>query len=137
MNGFPNLRKVLKQKNEHYVCNKVAVFTPEQIHHMVVIWSESECHKERVRAMLVLLTYYGLLRQADILKTMRKDVMWNGSEKCYQVNFTYQRKRKSSGLTYYIPGEYSKYVERYIGALADKKGNKEESRFLRNMNERS
>ena len=137
MNGFPNLRRVLKQQTEHYVCSKAAVFTPEQIHHMVVTWSESESHRDRVRAMVVLLAYYGLLRQADILKIMPKDVKWNVSENCYEVNFPYKRKRRNNGLTYYIPGEYSKYVERYIGELADKKEDKEESRFLRNMNERS
>ena len=85
----------------------------------------------------ILVAYYGLLRKCDILKIMKKDVTFNEREKCYEVNFHYERKRKNAGLTYLIPQEYNSYMSRYIDELAEPKPGAEEARFLRNWNKRS
>ena len=54
LNNFVVLRKYLKQKTEHYVASKAAVFTPEQIYDCVVHFSESQDPRERVMAITIL-----------------------------------------------------------------------------------
>lgn len=136
LNEFVALRKYLKQKTGHYVANKAAVFTPEQIHELVVRYSESADPQQEVKAMTILVAYYGLLRKCDILKIMKKDVTFNERENCYEVNFPYERKRKNSGLTYLIPAEYNDYMSSYIETLVEAKPGAVEARFLRNWNKR-
>ena len=130
------LRKLLKKWTEHHVATKAAVFGPDEVHKIVMNWGASLDPKKELGAVAILLSYYGLLRMADLMKVTKKDVSYDVRERCWRVDFNHDRKRRNNGLTYLIPNDYNYIMQQYYIHLADHDKQKQlhEPRFLRNWN---
>jgi len=99
-------------------------------------WGASLDPKKELGAVAILLSYYGLLRMADLMKVTKKDVSYDVRERCWRVDFNHDRKRRNNGLTYLIPNDYNHIMQQYYIHLSDhdKKKQLHEPRFLRNWN---
>ena len=105
----PLIRKALKFKTDRWVAKMAEVFSPGDVHNVIVHFGELEDHKDRLHAVTILLLYYGLLRVDNSLKIKRKDLKLNKEGK-FEVNFIYERKRFNSGFTYTIPKIYTHLI---------------------------
>ena len=106
LNTWNRLREYLKNKTKDYIANKAAKFENDQIDKAVLMYFDSEDYRKLLAAVTILIAYYGLLRMADRMKIIPKDVQYNKKEGYYQVVFNYKRKRRNQGLTYLIPSCY-------------------------------
>ena len=95
---------------DKYVTRKAATFSPEQVHEAIVRLSESNNPRQRLGAMHILLSYYGLLRMNDVLKIKSDDISYDKKDSCWKVTFNYQRKRKNEGFSFLILKIYTKIV---------------------------
>ena len=113
----PLLRKALKFKTDRWVAKKAEVFSPEDVHKAITHFGASKDPKDRLRAVTILLLYYGLLRVDDVLKIELEDIKMNKDGK-YEVNFIYQRKRFNIEFIYNIPKIYTHHITNYIKELS-------------------
>ena len=86
-----------------------------------------------------MLSYYGLMRGADVMKIQKKDVNFNKRENCWEVTFNYVRKRVNPGFSYLIPMMYNDYMDKYYSQVIDIPEDKWKNplnppRFIRNWN---
>ena len=56
----PLLKKALKFKTDRWVAKKAEVFSPEDVHNVIMHYGDSKDHRDRLRAVTILLLYYGL-----------------------------------------------------------------------------
>lgn len=139
LNGWPRLRLVLKNLTERYVATKAATFSASQIHKAIRIYEDSEDHRDFLKGIVIMLSYYGLMRGADVMKIQKKDVNFNKRENCWEVTFNYVRKRVNPGFSYLIPMMYNDYMDKYYSQVIDIPEDKWKNplnppRFVRNWN---
>lgn len=130
------IQSLLKNNSSCYVAKKSKVFTPEQMHKILVTCMEQEDDTSlTLMGVGTALLYFGLLRSCDVLSITTDDVQKNNEGK-YEVRFEHMRKRKNSGFTYTLPAIYTPLFDRYIKENNPKKGIGA-TRFLKNWNRRA
>ena len=131
LKNLSRLQMYLKIQSQRYVSTKSKVFSPEQIHTVLMHCLESQCPEFLLVGVGVSLLYFGLLRSRDVLKVTVEDVTLNSDGK-YEVRFEHLRKRKNSGFTYTIPKIYSDLFKKYIEQIDIPR--MKTNRFLKNYN---
>ena len=134
LNDLPRLRIFLKNLSSRYVAKKSKVFSPEQIHTVLMNCMESKDPFDTIMGVGISVMYFGLLRARDVMNIQCQDVTCN-EERKYEVNFEHMRKRKNVGFTYTIPIFYSPLFAKYITQIDESKMTS--NRFLKNFNKRS
>ena len=136
LNNWPRVRDYMKAKTLMYVAKKAATFTAEEIDDALTHYTLSDDHHDRLAAMHIILSYFGLLRLSDVLKVQKKDLSWDRHDRCWKVTFEYSRKRKNPGFCFLIPKKWSAFVTSYFNEVDDidysPTDHKVPPRFLRN-----
>ena len=132
LKNLPRLTKYLKNVTHTYVSKKSKVFSPKQIHRVLIHCQDSQDPKETLMGVTVSLMYYGLLRCVDVLNVRMCDVEMTVSDSV-EVSFKHARKRRNEGFTFYVPKIYSKLFIRYFKELR-RSGAPKNDRFLKNYN---
>ena len=132
------LQSFLKNYSSRYVSKKSKVFTPEQMHTVLMVCQSAEDDTNlTLMGVGSALLYFGLLRSCDVLNINSDDVTLNEKEGKFEIRFEHMRKRKNSGFTYTLPQIYSPLFTRYMNELKDDHDNEFGGRFLRNFNKKS
>ena len=113
LNSWPRLRLVLKNFSEMYVAKKASTFTAKQVEKAIRTYEQAKDPRDYLKGVVIMLSYFGLLRMSDLLKVQKRDVSYDNNEKCWKVVFNYPRKRKNPGFTYLIPKQYNDYMKNY------------------------
>ena len=132
------LQSFLKNFSSRYVSKKSKVFTPEQMHTILMVCQDAvEDTNLTLLGVGSALLYFGLLRSCDVLNITVSDVSLNINEDKYEIRFEHMRKRKNSGFTYTLPKIYTPLFKRYSSELKVDTKNESGGRFLRNFNKKS
>ena len=142
LNSWPRLRLVLKNFSEMYVAKKASTFTAKQVEKAIRTYEKAKDPRDYLKGVVIMLSYFGLLRMSDLLKVQKRDVSYDNVEKCWKVVFNYPRKRKNPGFTYLIPKQYNDYMKNYYLQCHDipkckTRNPNYPSRFVRNWNVKS
>ena len=133
LNDLPRLKILLKNISSRYVAKKSKVFTPEQIHTVLMECQESDSEMDTLMGVGVACMYFGLLRSKDVLNVTVEDVKCN-SEGKFDIRFEHMRKRRNQGFTYTIPVFYTPLFKKYMKQINMRK--MKSPRFLKNFNKR-
>ena len=116
INNCLRVNRYLKMTTSTYVSQKSKVLTADEIDILLKFCTKSSYHEDTLLGVTLCLQYYGLLRNADVMKIEVKDVRLLEDGKT-EIRFEHARKRRNPGFTFYVPSDYKQLFLKYIGEI--------------------